>query len=45
LASLLVIGGLLVLVLAPVIYGFQKVPLANYLPSLVLAPLLTRWWL
>ena len=45
LASLLMIGGLLVLVLAPVIYGFQKVPLANYLPALVLAPLFTRWWI
>jgi uncharacterized membrane protein YqgA involved in biofilm formation len=28
-----------------VILDLRKVPLANYLPALVLAPLLTRWWL
>lgn len=43
-ASVQVMGGVLVLVLAPVVFGWRKVPLANYLPALVLAPLLTAWW-
>lgn len=37
-------GGLLVLCTAMLILDFQKVPLADYLPSLIVAPLLTRWW-
>ncbi len=43
-ASVQVMGGVLVLVVAPVVFGWRKVPLANYLPALVLAPLLTAWW-
>ena len=27
-----------------VILDVRKVPLANYLPSLAVAPLLTHWW-
>jgi len=38
-------GGLLVLCIPMVILGLKKVPLADYLPSLIIAPLLTRWWL
>jgi uncharacterized membrane protein YqgA involved in biofilm formation len=37
-------GGLLVCTIAPVILDLKRVPLANYLPSLVIAPLLTKWW-
>ena len=39
------VGGLLVLTIMLVILEVQKVPLANYLPALVLGPLLTWWWL
>jgi uncharacterized membrane protein YqgA involved in biofilm formation len=38
-------GGWLVLFTALVILDVRKVPLANYLPSLVIAPLLAKWWL
>ena len=41
--SLNATGGLLVMCLPLVIYGVRKVPLANYLPALVVAPLLTKW--
>ncbi len=44
LASVHVTGGLVVLCISVVIVGLRKVPLANYLPSLALAPLLTHWW-
>lgn len=44
LASVHVTGGLVVLCLSVVIVGLRKVPLANYLPSLAVAPLLTHWW-
>jgi uncharacterized protein len=37
-------GGLIVVCIAVVILGVQKVPLANYLPTLLVAPLLA-WWL
>ncbi|MDX1951990.1 MAG: DUF554 domain-containing protein [Verrucomicrobiota bacterium] len=37
-------GGLLLLCVSVVVFGVQKVPLANYLPSLLIAPLLTWWW-
>jgi hypothetical protein len=37
-------GGLLVCTIALVILELKRVPLANYLPSLVVAPLLTKWW-
>lgn len=39
------VGGMLVLTIMLVILEVQKVPLANYLPALVLGPLLTWWWL
>jgi uncharacterized protein len=37
-------GGLIVVCIAVVILEVQKVPLANYLPTLLVAPLLA-WWL
>jgi hypothetical protein len=37
-------GGLLVVCISVVILEIRKVPLANYLPSLVIAPLLAWWW-
>jgi uncharacterized membrane protein YqgA involved in biofilm formation len=37
-------GGLIVVCIAVVILEIQKVPLANYLPTLLVAPLLA-WWL
>lgn len=42
--SIRVAGGLVVMCIAVVILGLRQVPLANYLPSLVVAPLLTQWW-
>jgi uncharacterized membrane protein YqgA involved in biofilm formation len=44
-ASLGIAGGLIVACIAVVILNLRKVPLADYLPALALAPLLTRWWL
>ncbi len=44
LGSIHVTGGLVVLCLMVAILDLRKVPLANYLPSLVVAPLLTHWW-
>ena len=43
--SIRVTGGLLVFTIVVVILNLRKVPLANYLPALVFAPLLTRWWM
>jgi uncharacterized membrane protein YqgA involved in biofilm formation len=37
-------GGLLVVCISVVILEIRKVPLANYLPTLVVAPLLAWWW-
>lgn len=37
-------GGLLVVCIALIIFEVKKVPLADYLPSLGFAPLLTWWW-
>ncbi|MGV3771526.1 MAG: DUF554 domain-containing protein [Verrucomicrobiales bacterium] len=37
-------GGLIMLCIAVVILGLQKVPLADYLPALIIAPLLTWLW-
>ena len=37
-------GGMLVLTIVLVILEIQKVPLANYLPALVIGPALTWWW-
>ncbi len=45
LATFNLVGGLLVLTIILVILELQKVPLANYLPALVVGPLLTWWWL
>ncbi len=42
--SLNATGGLLILCLPLVILDVRRVPLADYLPSLAVAPLLTRWW-
>ena len=42
--SLNVAGGFIVATIAVVVVGGRKVPLANYLPALVYAPLLTHWW-
>ena len=39
------IGGMLVLTIVLVILDIQKVPLANYLPALIIGPALTYWWL
>ncbi len=43
--SLGLTGGFIVATVSLVILDLRKVPLANYLPALVLAPLLTRWWM
>ena len=45
LANFNLVGGLLVLTIMLVILEIEKVPLANYLPALVLGPLLTWWWI
>lgn len=45
LTTLQFLCGFLVLLLVPTVYGWQRVALANYLPSLILAPLMTRWWM
>jgi uncharacterized membrane protein YqgA involved in biofilm formation len=42
--SIRAVGGFIVLTITVVILDLRKVPLANYLPSLVVAPLLTHWW-
>ncbi len=43
--SISLTGGLLVVSIIVVILDVRKVPLANYLPALLIAPLLTHWWL
>lgn len=43
-AALRLCAGLIVVAATPVILGLRKVPLANYLPSLVYGPLLAAWW-
>lgn len=45
LAAINITGGLLVYCIVVIILDLRKVPLANYLPALVIAPLLTAWWL
>lgn len=37
-------GGLLVVCISVVILEIRKVPLANYLPALIVAPFLAWWW-
>ena len=44
-ASFNLVGGMLVMTIVLVILEAQKVPLANYLPALVIGPALTQWWL
>ena len=38
------VGGMLVFCLALIILEVRKVQVADYLPSLAIAPLLTWWW-
>jgi uncharacterized membrane protein YqgA involved in biofilm formation len=38
------VGGLLVFCVALVMLGLKRIELADYLPSLIMAPLLTLWW-
>jgi uncharacterized membrane protein YqgA involved in biofilm formation len=42
--SLTATGGMIVFCIPIIILELRKVPLADYLPSLILAPLLTWWW-
>ncbi len=42
--SIRVVGGMVVMCITVVILDLRKVPLANYLPSLAVAPVLTHWW-
>jgi uncharacterized membrane protein YqgA involved in biofilm formation len=42
--SINAVGGLLVFCIALIILDLKKVELADYLPSLIYAPLLTWWW-
>jgi uncharacterized protein len=37
-------GGLLICCISLIIFEVKKVPLADYLPALAVAPLLTWWW-
>jgi len=43
-AALAAACGLLTLTAAPVVLGIRRVPLANYLPALVVAPLIASVW-
>lgn len=43
--SVSLVGGFLIISMSLVILGARKIPIANYLPSILIAPLLTRWWL
>lgn len=43
--SIRVTGGLLVYTITVILLDLCKVPLANYLPALAVAPLLTWWWM
>ena len=45
LANFNLVGGLLVLTIVLVILEIEKVPLANYLPALVVGPTLAYWWI
>ncbi len=45
LESIQVTGGMLIFPVTLVVLGVGKVPLANYLPALIVAPLLTHWWM
>ena len=45
LANFNLVGGLLVLTIVLVILEIEKVPLANYLPALVVGPALAYWWI
>lgn len=41
--SINAVDGLLIFCVAMIILGVKKIPVADYLPSLIFAPLLTRW--
>lgn len=43
--SIRLTGGMLVYTITVVILELRPVPLANYLPALIVAPLLTWWWM
>lgn len=43
-AGLRICVGMMVMAVAPVILGLRRVPLANYLPALLYAPLFASWW-
>ena len=43
--SVSLVGGFMVISMSLVIFGARKIPIANYLPSIFVAPLLTRWLL
>jgi len=43
-SSVNAVGGLLVFCVALVMLGLKRIELADYLPSLVVAPFLTLWW-
>ncbi|MBX3734254.1 MAG: DUF554 family protein [Verrucomicrobiae bacterium] len=43
-AALAIAAGLILLTAVPVVLGVRRVPLANYLPSLALTPLLAMIW-
>ena len=42
--SITATGGLLVMIIPVMILEVRRVPLADYLPALAVAPLLTWWW-
>lgn len=42
--SVSLVGGILIFCISLIILEVKKVPLADYLPALVVAPLLTAWW-
>ena len=42
--AILATAGLLTTLLCLVIFDVKKVPMADYLPSLIYAPLITAWW-
>jgi uncharacterized membrane protein YqgA involved in biofilm formation len=41
--SINAVDGLLIFCVAMIILGVKKISVADYLPSLIFAPLLTRW--
>jgi len=43
-ASIGITGGMIVMILPMIIMNLYKAPISDYLPALVVAPLLTLWW-